>query len=258
MDWVRYVCVCLLVVWAPASVAQDMPVQTSEEAQQAEEVATEADQSGGVLIFGATRNTGLELAKLLTARGDKVTAFVRPSSDLSGLEPLTVDYVKGDAMDLDTVQAAFDGVQYDAIVTTLSCYGCDNPPDYEGNKNVIDAAKAAGVKRLILITSVGAGDSADTPPFIVRWFLRKILPLKTQAEDHLLASGLDYTIIRPGGLKSEEPTGGAYLSEDRETMGIITRADLAQLIVDCLDDPATAGKIYAAVDKNMSWPWDMF
>ena len=61
--------------------------------------------------------------------------------------------------------------------------------------------------------------------------------MKTRAEDYLQATGLPYTIIRPGGLKDGEPTGNAVLTEDPMAMGIVTRRDLAQLIVAALDDP---------------------
>jgi uncharacterized protein YbjT (DUF2867 family) len=239
------------VVWGNAS---DEHVQM----RRVESVEQLMRPAGGVLIFGATRNTGLHLAKLLTARGDKVTAFVRPTSDRSGLEPLGVRFVVGDALNADEVTAAFESARYSAVVTTIGCFKCDPKPDYLGNKNVFDAAKASGVSRVIMISTVGAGDSADAPPWLSKWFLKDVIKLKTQAEDYLMDLGLDYTIIRPGGLKDAEPTGNGMLSEDRDTMGIITRADLAGLMLDCLDDPDTARRVYAAVDSEMSWPWDMF
>lgn len=224
----------------------------------AADAASELRPDGGVLIFGATRNTGLHVARLLAERGDTITAFVRPTSDRSGLEPLGVRFVVGDALNLDEVQAAFASARYSAVVTTMGCFRCDPPPDYLGNKHVFDVAKTAGVPRVVMVSSIGAGDSADAPPWLSKWFLKDLLVLKTQAEDHLMSLDLEYTIIRPGGLKNAEPTGKGLLSEDRDTMGIITRADLASLIVQCLDDPSTTGKIYAAVDAEMSWPWDMF
>lgn len=212
---------------------------------------------GGVLIVGATRNTGLELARLLSARGDVVTAFVRPTSDRSALDPLGVRIVEGDAMDPASVDAAMSAANYTAVVSTLGCYGCENPPDYVGNRNVFDAAAAAGVDRVIMVSTLGAGDSADTPPFPVKWFLGDVMALKTQAEDHLMSLGLRYTIIRPGALKDAPATGDGMLTEDTDALGVITRADLAQLVVDCLDDDATAGVVYSARDSEMSWPWGM-
>ena len=224
------------------------------------EMEADASPDGGhhVLLFGGTRNTGLEVAKLLAGRGDRVTAFVRPSSDRSGLEPLGVSFTVGDALDMETVRAAFDGGDYTAVITTVGCFSCDPRPDYLGNRNIFDAVGEAGVKRVLLVTSIGSGDSHKAAPWLARVFLREILPLKTQAEDHLMASGLDYTIIRPGALRSKPPTGNGYLSESRETEGIINRSDLAGLIVEALDDKATAGKVLAAVDSGLAYRWNMF
>ena len=222
------------------------------------ELSTILRPDGGVLIFGATRNTGLELARLLVARGEPVTAFVRASSDRSEIEALGVRLVTGDALDPDAVATALSSANFSAVVSTLGCYGCEAPPDYAGNRNVFDAAAAAGVDRVILVSTLGAGDSADTPPFPVRWFLGDVMALKTQAEDHLIGLQLDHTIIRPGALKDAPATGHGLLTEDVDALGVITRADLARLILDCLDDQGSIGRVYSAKDSEMSWPWGMF
>lgn len=210
-----------------------------------------------VLIFGATRGTGLEVAKLLHARGEDFVAFVRPTSDRTELEKLNTAFVVGDATNIDEVQAAVSSQPFRAIVSTIGCLTCEPPPDFIGNRNITDAAVDAGVPRMVLITSLGAGDSKDAPPLMSRLFLRKILPLKEQAEDHLRASGLEYTIIRPGGLRPPDApiTGQGYLSEDRAAFGFMHRADLAEMIVGALDDDRTIGKTFAAADKTVESPW---
>jgi uncharacterized protein YbjT (DUF2867 family) len=210
-----------------------------------------------VLIFGATRGTGLEVAKQLRARGEDFVAFVRPTSDRSALEALNAAFVVGDATNMEEVQAAVSSQPFRAIVSTIGCLNCDPPPDFIGNRNITDAAVQAGVPRMILVTSIGAGDSRDTPPMISRMFLSRILPLKEQAEEHLRASGLGYTIIRPGGLRPADTpvTGQGYLSEDPKAFGFINRVDLAALIVGCVDDERTIGKTFAAADKTIESPW---
>jgi uncharacterized protein YbjT (DUF2867 family) len=209
-----------------------------------------------VLVFGATGKLGTEIIEDLTARGDKVTAFVRDTSDRTKLEPLGVEFVVGDAMDIDSVIAAFNTSDFDAAISSLASMSANPPPDYVGNANVADGAKATGVQRVILISTVGAGDSKDAAPLLSKLALRKVLPLKTQAEDHLRASGLDYTIIRPGGLPPSGGTGGGILSEDTTTMGFIARADLARLVVGVLDDDRTIGTTLAAIDPARNAPWD--
>ncbi len=248
-------------LFASPLAAQDTTTETVPTGpieSEAVDAVNETDDQSSIFIVGATRNTGLEIAKILTERGDKVTALVRPSSDRSALEPLGVTFAVGDAMDPESLQAAFEGGNYSTVISTLGCFDCDPPVDFIGNKNVFEAAKTAGVTRALLVTSVGAGDSADAPPWPAKIFLRNILPLKTQAEDHLKSTGLDYTILRPGALKSAPATGNGYITEDRSVSGVVTRADVAIQLVKCLDDDSTIGKTYAVSDSEMSWPWDMF
>jgi len=220
-------------------------------------LAVSADQRP-VLIFGATRNTGLELAKLLRARGDSVTAAVRESSDRSKLEALGVDFVVADALDAEAVQTAAASKDFRAVFSSMSCSTCDPPVDSVGNINVTKGAKAAGIPRVILISTIGAGDSYDAANILSReLFLKEILPRKTEAENHLMASGVDYTIVRPGGLVPAPPTGRGYLSEDRKAFGFLTRGDLARMLVSVLDDPGTRNRVFAAADPEIMSPFEM-
>jgi len=86
------------------------------------------------------------------------------------------------------------------------------------------------------------------PPFFE--FLGKVVELKTMAENHLRYAGLDYTIIRPGGLKNEPATGTGKLFEGDLVSGMIHRDDVAALAVAALNDPSTSRKTYSAVDEN--------
>jgi uncharacterized protein YbjT (DUF2867 family) len=223
--------------------------------QSFELVAPEFTGDKHVLVFGATGNLGVEIVQDLTARGDKVTAFVRSSSDRSAIAPLGVDFVVGDVMDSASVLAAFQAGEYDAVITTIGAAREANV-DYQGNANIFNAAKQAGVSRVIMISTIGAGDSAQAAPLISRIALASVLPQKTRAEDELRASGLDYTIMRPGGLPPGIiETGGGLLSEDIRTMGFIKRPDLARLVVGVLDDDRTIGKTFTVIDPSIPRPW---
>ena len=246
------VSITIVIAIVAASVSLEAVAQNSDSSS-----ARQASGTAGILIIGATRGTGFELAKLLVARGDDVTALVRSSSDLSNLEPLGVRLVTGDALNRADMDTAFAQGPYRAVVSTIGCSRCETPPDYIGNRNIIDAAAASGNRRVIMISTVGAGESKEAVSWISRWLLEDVIVLKEQAEQHLIESGLDYTIIRPGGLKNAEPTGDGILTEDSAAMGIITRADLAGLLVECIDDEETIGKIYTAVDSEMTFPWDI-
>lgn len=235
---------------------------SSDELNQLNRVATIEELNatiGGVLVVGGTRGTGLEIVKLLTESAEHVVVMARPSSDTEELENVGgVQIVRGDALNADEVSAAFASGHYRAVISTLGCGECEVPPDYIGNRHVIDAALAARVPRMILISTVGAGDSEDTLPWPVSWFLRDTAELKTQAEDYLRQSGLEFTILRPGALKSEPATGRGERVEDPTALGIINRADLARITVDVMADPNSVGKTYSVLDPGLSWPWDLF
>lgn len=215
---------------------------------------------GPVLVFGGTRATGLDIVRQLRERGEDVVVAVRATSNTAALRELGVRTVTADALDAAQVQAAFAADHFAAVISTLGTARGDQArrPDFIGNRNVIDAAKAAGVRRFVFITVVGAGDSHDTAPFPARQALKEVIALKTQAEDHLRASGLDYTIIRPGGLGNVKATGKAVLAADPQAFSYISRADLARLTIEALGDPGTIGKTYAAYDPTRRVLWSIF
>lgn len=88
--------------------------------------------------------------------------------------------------------------------------------------------------------------------------LKEVITLKGQAEDHLRASGLQYTIIRPGGLGHGRSTGQAMLADDPQAFSYVSRVDLAQLVVGAIGDPATIGKTYNVYDPSRKALWSMF
>lgn len=211
----------------------------------------------GVLIFGATRETGLEVAKLLTARGDTVAAFARPTSDLTELKKLPLQQIiYGDVLDAVAVNKAFAAGRFRAVVCSIGAKRGQVPsPDFEGVKVIVDAVRrlTISVPRILLVTVIGAGDSRAAVAPKVLEVLGEVIRLKTLAEDYLIASGVDYVILRPGGMTSDPATGTAVRTEDHGIMGVITRADLARLVVECLDDESTNGRIFHAVDPEIKW-----
>jgi len=205
----------------------------------------------GVLVFGASKGTGLALTRLLAGRNEQVTAFVRPTSDRENLDQLGVTIAVGDVLDAESVEAAFASGHYRAVISTVGGKRGEPRPDVEGTISIVDAAKRHGIKRMLMVTMVGAGDSADTMSENTRKFLGPIAEMKTQAEDYLTSSGLDATILRPGGMRSEPATGTAIKTEDHSVMGMIHRADLAALVVGSLDDDTTIGKIFHSFDPEI-------
>jgi uncharacterized protein YbjT (DUF2867 family) len=164
-----------------------------------------------------------------------------------------VKIVLGDALNVDDVERAILANEpIHAVITTIGGLPQDGErADYLGNKNLIDAAVQAGVKKFILVTSIGTGNSVVSMPPQALATLKPVLIEKEKAEQHLIASGLTYTIIRPGGLKSEPATGNGILTEDPRIVGSIHREDVAQLVVRCLNSENANNKVLSAIDKNM-------
>jgi uncharacterized protein YbjT (DUF2867 family) len=212
-------------------------------------VSSASAVEGPVLVFGGTSGTGLATVQYLRAQGVPVTVFVRPTSDTSVLEPLGVKMVVGNALNADDVNAAYDSGSYKVVVSSLGGRRGEPRPDLEGNKNITAGANVFGVKRVIQISSIGAGETRE-PPGEDDNFMAGVLYMKTLAEDDLIASGLDYTVIRPGGLRRGESTGTGVLQET-ETMGAIDRQELGRLVVYALDDASTVGRVLFAIDPAL-------
>ena len=206
-----------------------------------------------VLIFGGTRGTGFQLARLLREQNTPVTVLVREGSDASALEAIGATIVRGNVLDPDAVEAAFASGQFRAAVNTVGGKRGELPrPDIEGTRQIVAGAKRAGVSRVLMVTAIGAGDSQSAVVPHVLKVLGEVLDMKTRAEQILQDSGLDYTILRPGGMTDDLASGTAIKTEDHNGMGVINRADLAALIVECIDDDATSSKIYHTIDPGIT------
>jgi uncharacterized protein YbjT (DUF2867 family) len=103
---------------------------------------------------------------------------------------------------------------------------------------LIDAAKATGARRYLLIGSMGAGDPSSGPEA-----MRPYLEAKAEADKALAASGLDFTIVRPGGL-TDDPGTGLIDAAPKLGRGTIPRDDVAAVLLGCLEEDHTIGKTF--------------
>ena len=112
--------------------------------------------------------------------------------------------------------------------------------DLWGAIKAIDAASESGVRHFLMVSSRGAEDPDGGPSAIKHYTVCKKL-----ADDHLIRSGLGYTILRPGRLTDDAATGRVdTVAPDELNEQWISRADVARAIVHCLHTPATVGRIY--------------
>ena len=200
-----------------------------------------------VLVAGATGGTGSLVVAELQKQGYPVRAFVRSTAKAAERLGADVEAVAGDLKDTASIAAALDGVG--AVINTAAAGvggGEDNTPekvDYEGARNLAEAASAAGVGHYVLVSSRGV---TDDDHYLNRMF-DNVLLWKRRGEDAVIASGVPYTIVRPGGL-SDDPGGTrtiVFEQGDSRSQGIwITRADLARVCVSALKHEAARNKTF--------------
>jgi uncharacterized protein YbjT (DUF2867 family) len=115
--------------------------------------------------------------------------------------------------------------------------------DFEGAVKLIEAAKAEGIRRYLMVSAMGAG---SPPPPGEGDVFGEYLRAKADADKALAESGLEFTIVRPGGLTDDPPTGLVELGEGLDR-GQIPRADVAAILAACLDRPHTIGWTFEAI-----------
>ncbi len=199
-----------------------------------------------VAIAGGHGKIALLLGKRLAAEGHDVLGLIRnpdQSDDLhaAGVEPVVCD-LEGD----DDVAAAVSGA--DAVVFAAGAgpgSGVERKSsmDLGGAVKLIDAAKAEGIRRYLMVSSTGAG---NPPPPGEGDVFGEYLRAKAAADRALESSGLEYTIVRPGGLTDDPPTGRVELGSDLERRQI-PRADVAAILHACLFLPHTIDWTFEAM-----------
>jgi putative NADH-flavin reductase len=204
-----------------------------------------------VLIIGASHGVGLETVRAALRAGHSVRALARSAASIP-IQDANLDKVSGDALDGDTIWKALQDV--DVVIQTL---GVNFAPSliFEGTslfsqstRILVDAMKAAGLKRLIAVTGLGAGDSRGHggllyDAVVFPLLLKRVYDDKDVQEWIIRSSGLDWTIVRPG-LLTNSPATGRYrvlIASEDWRFGMISRADVADFLVRQVDDRALIG-----------------
>ncbi|MFC6638765.1 NAD(P)H-binding protein [Sulfitobacter sp. JBTF-M27] len=203
------------------------------------------------IVFGATGTIGTLAVEQLLAEGHDVTAFARSPEKLAISHPqLTLQ--TGDALNEDDVAKAIDG--HEAVIVTLGAgMSRKSMVRSEGTMNVIRGMQKHGVSRLICQSTLGAHESWDNLNFFWKRIMFGAL-LRPVFKDHELqeqlvrASGLNWTIVRPGAF-SDGPATGTYKEafgpSERNLTLKITRADIASFLARQLNDLRYAGRAVA-------------
>lgn len=197
-----------------------------------------------VLVVGATGKTGHWVTTQLANSSMTVRAMVRDRSKADFTD--VVEVVTGNVLQPDTLKTAMAGC--DAVICATGAapsLAVTGPyqVDFVGTKNLVDMAKASGIKQFVIVSSLCV--SKFFHPLNLFWL---VLFWKKQAEDYIVKSGLTYTIVRPGGLRSED-SGEPIVMSTADTLfdGGIPRQKVAQVCIAALDEPAAKNKIVEIV-----------
>jgi uncharacterized protein YbjT (DUF2867 family) len=204
-----------------------------------------------ILVICADTDSGYRVVQLAGRSDLKVIAVVRATTEPGRYERLGAQVRFANPTQQADVTAMFAGLDT-AGVAVVSVVGGSPLMNTAGNLNVINAANAAGVQRFLLVTSIGCGDSAGAVDEFVKVFVGKALTAKTWAERALQATGIDWTIVRAGGILRRNFEGGAVLLDSTTVSGHINSTDLGDAIYKALLSAKTTGRVLAAVNADQA------
>ena len=202
-----------------------------------------------IIVVGDHGRTGILIVEKLIAAGHAVVAIIRNPKHMVltvrlGAETVVLDLEKSPLVEFTT---AFKGA--DAVVFAAgSATGESSALDRKGTVRTLHAARNAGVKRYVTISSIGASTGLSTRAMSDE--MKDYYKQKRAAGKAIRASGLDWIILEPGGLTDEPGTGKITLGETALEFGSIPRADVAATVVAVLAEPKAAGHAFQLVSGS--------
>jgi uncharacterized protein YbjT (DUF2867 family) len=197
------------------------------------------NEKQNILIAGANGTTGRLIINLLKDSDTyRPIAMVRKQAQKEVFEKSQIAAVLAD-LEKDLSYAVKD---VDKVIFAAGSKGKNvTGVDQEGAKKLMNAAKYTGIRKFVMLSSMGA----DNPS--VSKELEGYLKAKQNADEYLKASGLNYTIVRPGSLTDLEGTGKIQLKEKLENFGEISRTDVAQTLVKLLEDDVRKNQVFEII-----------
>lgn len=205
-------------------------------------------------VAGATGETGRRIVRQLVLRQIPVVALVRDLDKGKSILPPEAELVVGDVLQPASLEAAMlasPAADCTVLVSATGAAPSLNPlgpyqVDYEGTKNLVDLAKRQGMQHFVMVSSLCT--SQFFHPLNLFWL---ILFWKKQAESYLQNSGLNYTIVRPGGLKNEDNDLPLVMSGlDTLFEGSVPRTRVAEVCIEALFQPSANHKIIEIVAQS--------
>ncbi|XP_073307331.1 uncharacterized protein At2g34460, chloroplastic-like isoform X1 [Primulina huaijiensis] len=236
---------------------------TVEGSQVKEEQQTGSSQKKKIFVAGATGSTGKRIVEQLLAKGFSVKAGVRDVEKAKSTFPgnnADLQIVNADVTEGATKLAEAISDDSDAVICATGfrpSWDLTAPwkVDNFGTVNLVEACQKRGVNRFILISSILVNGASMgqllNPAYIFLNVFGLTLVAKLQAEQHIRKSGINYTIIRPGGLKNDPPKGNIVMEqEDTLSAGTISRDQVAEVAVEALLCPESWYKVVEIVAQT--------
>lgn len=212
-----------------------------------------------VLVVGATGGSGRAVVRELLVRGHEVTAFSRHARSLAGTEG-HLRAIDGDATNPADVDRVVRG--QDAVVVTLGIsenplrvrlFGSAGTPmdvRSRGTRAVVSAMRRHGVRRLVVQTSYGVGETRTMLPLGQRLVFRLLLHPQIadteRQEREVRASGLDWVLVQPVNLTDDPHPGLPFVSTSGEIRGLkVPRACVGRFLVRAVEEPRYIGRSVA-------------
>jgi nucleoside-diphosphate-sugar epimerase len=194
-----------------------------------------------VVIVGGHGKIAMRLEKILAERGDSPRGIVRKTEQAADLEEIGAEPIVLDIenVEVDDAVAGADAVVFAAGAGPGSGPARKRTVDYGGAVKLMEAALPRDIRRYVIVSAIGANHPE-------RWTdeMRPYYEAKAEADKVVSESGLDYTIVRPGGLTDEPGTGRVQIAEQLETGGSVSRDDVAAVIAEVLVADNTIGKAF--------------
>ncbi|VFR03055.1 unnamed protein product [Cuscuta campestris] len=254
---------------AAISVSPTQPSSFLLKASNMEGSEIEAEEEAGsiqrkrVFVAGAGGNTGRRIVEQLLTKGFSVRAGVRDVEKAKTGLPLgnpNLQFVKADVTEGCNKLADAIGEDTDAVICATGfqpSWDLFSPwkVDNFGTVNLVDACRKRGVNRFVLISSILVNGAAMgqllNPSYVILNVFGLVLIAKLQAEKYIRRSGINYTIIRPGGLKNDPPKGNIVMEpEDTLFGGSISRDQVAEVAVEALLHPESHYKVVEIVSNT--------
>jgi uncharacterized protein YbjT (DUF2867 family) len=193
-----------------------------------------------VVVLGGHGKVGLRLLRLLSENGHRARGVIRNPDQEQDLIDAGAEAIVLDIENKDLAEEHVAGA--DAVVMAAGAGPGSGPArkrtvDYGGAIKLIESAKKFEIRRYLIVSAIGA-----TRPEAVSEEMRPYYEAKAEADQALMRSGLDYTIVRPGRLTDDAGTGMVQVAERLERGGSIPRDDVAAVLLACLEADNTIGR----------------